>query len=155
MGDCCWDEFWKLQRESDELLKATLEMDSDAVARAIERAHEEYTSIIQYNDENALSCVISMAYFSALKYYYLPIREMPTGRGFADLVFLPKREFLNMPAMLIELKWDKTAKTAIQQIKDRHYVQALEVYAGDVLLIGINYNKKENRHECLMEKVIK
>lgn len=155
VGDCCWDEFWKLQRESDELLKATLEMDSDAVARAIERAHEEYTSIIQYNDENALSCVISMAYFSALKYYYLPIREMPTGRGFADLVFLPKREFLNMPAMLIELKWDKTAKTAIQQIKDRHYVQALEVYAGDVLLIGINYNKKENRHECLMEKVIK
>ena len=84
-----------------------------------------------------------MAYFSALKYYYLPIREMPTGRGFADLVFLPKREHLNMPAMLIELKWDKTAKTAIQQIKDRHYVQALEVYAGNVLLIGINYNKRK------------
>lgn len=79
---------------------------------------------------------------------------MPTEKGFADLVFLPKRAYLHMPAMLIESKWDKTAKTALQQIKYKNYVQALEVYAGDVLLIGINYNKKKNQHECLIERVV-
>lgn len=150
-----WNELIEIQHKSEALLKATLNMDSDAVAEMVEEAHSRYTSIIEYNDENALSCVISMAYYGALKYYYLPVREMPAGRGFADLVFLPKRECPEMPAMLIELKWDQTADSAIKQIKERKYTEALEVYDGDILLIGLNYSKKRTRHECVIEKVVK
>ena len=150
-----WNELIEIQHKSEALLKATLNMDSDAVADMVEEAHSRYTSIIEYNDENALSCVISMAYYGALKYYYLPVREMPAGRGFADLVFLPKRECPEMPAMLIELKWDQTADSAIKQIKERKYTEALEVYDGDILLIGLNYSKKRTRHECVIEKVVK
>lgn len=153
--DCSWNELVELRRNSDALLRATLDMDANFVAGAIENAHEKYASIIQYNDENALSCVISMAYFSALQYYYLPIREMPAGRGFADLVFLPKKEYPDIPALLIELKWNKTAETAIKQIKEKNYAFALEGYAGSILLVGINYDKKKSRHECLIEKIMR
>lgn len=150
---CAWDELIELRMKSDALLRATWDMDCPAVAEAIEEAHEKYTSIIQYHDENALSCVISMAYYSALQYYFLPIREMPAGRGFADLVFLPKKEYPHVPALLIELKWDKTAETAVQQIKEKNYMKALEKYTGSILLVGINYNKRQSKHECLIEKV--
>lgn len=149
-----WTELIELQRKSDELLHAALNLNSDAVAWGVEEAHSTYTSILQYNNENALSCVISMAFYSAVQYYYFPVRELPAGRGFADLVFLPKKEYPQMPALLVELKWDKSAKTAIQQIKDRHYPKALEQYAGEILLIGINYSKKQTRHECIIEKYI-
>mgnify|MGYP002509066742 FL=1 len=93
-----------------------------------------------------------MAYYGALKYYYLPIRELPSGRGFADLVFLPKRECPEKPALLIELKWDKTAEAAIKQIKKRKYTEALETYKGDILLVGVNYSKKRAKHECVIER---
>lgn len=79
---------------------------------------------------------------------------MLAGRGAADLVFLPKKECLDMPALLIELKWNKTTETAIRQIKERKYVSALEGYAGNILLIGINYHKKKSRHECLIESFL-
>ena len=152
VDDDRWTELAQLQRKSEELLHAALNMNSNAVASAVEEAHSAYSSILQYNDENALSCVISMAFFSAVQYYYLPIRELPSGRGFADLVFLPKKEYPQIPALLIELKWDKSAETAIQQIKDKHYTRALEQYAGEILLIGINYSKKQTRHQCMIEK---
>ncbi len=150
-----WSELIDVQHKSEALLKATLDMDSCAVAEMIEEAHSRYVSIIEYNDENALSCVVSMAYYGALKYYYLPIRETPAGRGFADLVFLPKRECPEMPALLVELKWDKTVDAAIKQIKERKYTEALAAYNGDIFLIGLNYSKKQTRHECVIERVVK
>lgn len=65
-------------------------MDGDAVAKEIEKIHREYVSVIQYNNENSLSSVLSIAYLSAMQYYFKPIREFPAGRGFADFVFIPK-----------------------------------------------------------------
>lgn len=84
------------------------------------------------------------------------IRELPTGRGFADIVFLPLPH-TKTSAIVVELKYDKTANTAIQQIKNRHYTQALEEYSGEILLVGINYDKSnENKpHSCIIEKLQK
>ena len=147
-----WDEFTELQIKSDELVRATWDMDCSAVAEFIEEIHSGYASVIAYNNENALSSVLSIAYLGAMKYYFKPVREMPAGRGFADLIFVPKRKNLQIPALLIELKWNKDADTAMKQIKEKKYVQALAGYTGDILLVGINYDKKSKVHECIIEK---
>lgn len=151
-----WNAFLDFQQKSKAILAATLDMDNEMVAKGMEKIHTEFVSTIQYNDENSLSSVLTIAYLSTMQYYFMPMRELPTGRGFADYVFIPKPEYAKeMPALLVELKWNKTAKTAIQQIKDRNYTQTLENYTGDILLIGINYNKKNKEHECIIEKFIK
>lgn len=148
-----WDELLVFQRESDELLNATLEMDGRTVAKTIEKIHLEYASMIQYNDENSLSSVLAIAYLSAMKYYFKPIRELPTGRGFADFVFIPQKEYAHdYPALVVELKWNQSAQTAIQQMKEKKYPASIEQYTGEILLIGINYNKKTKEHECVIEK---
>ena len=147
-----WNEFLSFQRESEELLDATLDLDSDAVAEKIEKIHMEYASAIQYNNENSLSSVLTIAYLSAMRYYFKPVREMPAGRGFADFVFLPKPEYAsNYPALVVELKWNKTAETALQQIKDKKYPESIAHFSGDVLLVGINYDKKTKEHQCQIE----
>lgn len=105
------------------------------------------------NDENSLSSVLAIAYLSAMQYYFKPIQELPTGRGFADFVFLPKPEYRNdYPTLVVELKWNKSAKSALQQIKDRKYPASIEQYTGDILLVGINYDKKTKKHECVIEQ---
>ena len=147
-----WNELIELQLKSEELLCATLDLDSDTVAEIIEDIHANYVSVIQYNNENSLSSVLSIAYLSAMEYYFKPIREFPTGKGFADLVFLPKKEYPDYPALLIELKWNKSANTAIKQIKEKKYIKALESYSGSILLVGLNYDKKEKEHQCIIEK---
>ncbi|MGN0483521.1 MAG: AAA family ATPase [Lachnospiraceae bacterium] len=148
-----WNEFLEFQLESQELLDATLDMDGDTVAEKIEKIHMEYTSVIQYNNENSLSSVLAIGYLSAMNYYYKPIREFPTGRGFADFVFLPKKEYsCEYPALLVELKWNKNAQTAMQQMKEKQYPQSIQDYTGTILLVGINYDKKTKEHQCLIEK---
>lgn len=147
-----WNELTELYVRSNELLQSTLDMDSNAVAELIERFHMDYTSSLHYNNENSLSSVLSIAYLSAMQYYFKPVREMPAGRGFTDLVFLPKKEYPELPALLMELKWNKSAEGAIRQVKERKYVKTLENYTGEILLIGINYSKKEKRHQCVIEK---
>ena len=148
-----WNEMLIFQRTSEEILNATLDMDTEDVADQIEKIHSEYASVIQYNDENSLSSVLAIAYLSAMQYYFKPIRELPTGRGFADFVFLPKPEYKNdYPALIVELKWNKSAKSALQQIKDRKYPSSIEQYTGDILLVGINYDKKTKKHECVIEQ---
>ena len=128
-------------------------MDEEAVAEGIEKIHMEYASAIQYNNENSLSSVLTIAYLSAMQYYFKPIQELPTGRGFADFVFLPKPEYRNdYPTLVVELKWNKSAKSALQQIKDRKYPASIEQYTGDILLVGINYDKKTKKHECVIEQ---
>ena len=113
---------------------------------------ERIGCVIQYHDENSLSSVISIAYLSAMQYYFKPVREMPTGRGFADFVFLPKPEYIQQyPAMVVELKWNKSAVSALQQIKDRKYPDSIQDYTGDILLVGINYSKKDKKHECVIK----
>ena len=99
--------------------------------------------------------MLSITYLGALQYYFKPIREMPTGRGFADLVFIPKKEFPDVPAMILELKWNRSAETALRQIKEKKYDSILGSYHGDVLLVGINYDKKSKTHNCIIEQLVK
>ncbi|MDE7424577.1 MAG: ATP-binding protein [Lachnospiraceae bacterium] len=147
-----WPEVMRILKASEKLLEDTLRGDGESVARALDQAHMEVSSILTYNDENSLGCAIGLAYYSARKDYKL-IRELPTGRGYADVVFLPLPHTRN-PALVVELKYNKTADTAIQQIKDRHYTQALEGYSGEILLVGINYDKDNTMkpHSCIIER---
>ena len=140
----------------DELLQATINGDSEKVAELIEKAHDAYTSILKYNDENSLSCVLSMAYFTAPAYYNV-VREMPAGKGFADFVFIPRLNAGERPAMIIELKYNQSAYSAIRQIKEKRYHGVLKEYSGKVLLVGINYNmdgKNKKHHSCIIEQLV-
>mgnify|MGYP002527761332 FL=1 len=148
-----WSEVANSLKLSDELLKSTLNCDAEKVAELIDKAHSDNTSILKYNDENSLSCVISLAYYSARKTYTIE-RELPAGKGFADLVFRPRKNNSN-PAMIVELKYDKSAEGAIEQIKKKKYADCLKDYSGKILLVGINYNKDTKKHDCVIEKVYK
>ena len=151
-----WNEFFDYQKLSRGILAATLDMDAEAVAELIEKVHQEYASVIQYNDENSLSSVLAIGYLSSMQYYFKPIREMPLGRGFADFVFIPKHRYADYyPALVVELKWNKSAETALEQIKEKRYAESLQNYAGDILLVGINYDKKTKEHSCSIEKIVK
>jgi hypothetical protein len=145
-----WGEIIRSVKTSNELLEHIWQMDSDAVASGIEQAHYE-TSILQYNDENALSYTISLALYAAREYYTV-IRELPSGKGFADMVYIPKSNHPDKPALIVELKWDRSAKTAISQIKEKYYTEALKDYNGKLLLIGITYDRDSKKHECMIEK---
>lgn len=150
-----WSEVIAAIESSEELLDAVLRKDEEAVAKGMDEAHRQAASVLAYNNENSLSCAISLALFSARTYYKV-IREMPAGKGFADLVFLPRRNHLDKPALIVELKWDKSAEGAISQIKNREYMKSLEGYAGQLFLVGINYKKESKKHQCMIEeKIIK
>lgn len=152
--DTGWEELIQTINASERLLQATLQGDADEVARQIDYSHMVNTSILAYNDENALASCVMLAYYSARKEYTI-IREMPSGYGFADLVFLPKKN-VDKPAMVVELKWRKDAETALTQIKEKKYIQALEGYEGEILLVGINYEKEGTegkKHSCVIERV--
>ena len=148
-----WNELQEFEYQSEQLLEATLDREETLVADYIEQIHMEYASAIQYHNENSLSSVLTIAYLSAMKYYFKPIRELPTGRGFSDFVFIPKEEYrVDYPALVVELKWNKSAHTALQQIKDKKYPESLLQYTGNILLVGITYDKKSKAHECVIEE---
>ena len=145
-----WGEVSKSLKNSADTLEAIWQKRPKQVAEAISQAHFE-TSHIQYNDENALSYTISLALYSARNFYMI-YRELPSGKGFADLVFLPRKKFPEKPAIVVELKWDKDVSGAIAQIKNKEYCRSLEEYRGNVLLVGVNYDKKTKVHECMIEE---
>lgn len=148
-----WNDIVKSLQVSDELLNATIQMNESKVAEIVELVHQENTSILQYNNENSLSCVLSLAYYSAKRSYDM-YRELAGGKGFADLVFVPKKN-CQSAAFIVELKWDKSAETAIDQIRDREYADCLKSYKGDIILVGLNYDKINKKHECKIEKIKK
>ncbi|MCC8126350.1 MAG: ATP-binding protein [Clostridiales bacterium] len=137
-------------RESETLLNATIEGNSDAVAAAMESVHSAETSILQYNDENSLSCAVTIAYYTARNYYTI-VRELPSGKGFADLAFIPL-PCTDKPAMIVELKCDRSADGAIRLIKEKRYDGALKAYEGNLLLVGIAYDRVKKNHSCVIEK---
>lgn len=148
--NCKWKEVINALEQSDRLLMATWNQDEKTVAGILDVVHSENTSILTYNDENSLSCVISIAYYNAMK-EYTKIREFPTGKGFADIVYIPKKHS-DKPAMIIELKYDASAEGALAQIKDKKYVESLKEYHGNLLLVGINYDRESKKHTCVIEK---
>ena len=145
-----WGEVSKALKESADILQAIWQGRTKQVAEGIRQAHFE-TSHIQYNDENALSYTISLALYAARNFYTVH-RELAGGKGFADLVFIPRKKFKEKPALVVELKWDKMVEGAINQIKKKEYCQSLEEYKGNILLVGVNYNKKTKVHECMIEE---
>ncbi|MCM1048326.1 MAG: ATP-binding protein [Clostridiales bacterium] len=145
-----WTPVIQAIKQSDRLLSNTWNKDAETVAKGISEVHMANASILEYNDENALSCVISLAYYNAINEYTL-IRELPSGKGYADIAFLPRRSS-DKPAMIVELKYNKSAEGAIEQIKAKEYVQALEEYKGNLLLVGINYDKETKEHSCVIEE---
>lgn len=148
-----WSEMLEFQKDSERLLDATLDMDGTTVSTQIERIHNAYVSSVQYNNENSLSSVLAIAYLSAMQYYFKPVRELPTGRGFADFVFIPKPEYKSTyPALVVELKWNKDSTRALQQIKNKRYPESILNYTGEILLVGISYDKTSKEHQCLIEK---
>ncbi|MCD8374607.1 MAG: AAA family ATPase [Oscillospiraceae bacterium] len=146
-----WGEVARSIQNSKSMLQAVWDMDGAAVAAGIEKAHQE-VSILQYNNENSLSCTIGLAFYYAREYYNM-VREMPTGKGFADICFVPRPNHLGKPAIVAELKWDKSIKAAISQIKEKNYPDSLRDYKGKLLLVGINYNREAKTHECAVEAV--
>ena len=161
-----WQHVAEALDRSKQLLKATIAGDEAAVARALEDAHSDDTSILSYNDENSLACVISIAYYYARNDYHVH-REYATGKGFADLVMIP-RSNVGKPALIVELKKDKSAETAIEQIKKRNYPQKVAEYMNDlnrvkpcqtdavtdagILLVGISYDTETKEHTCKIER---
>ncbi|MGN0485516.1 MAG: AAA family ATPase [Lachnospiraceae bacterium] len=162
-----WKDVIAALEKSDRLLEATWNQDADTVAKLLDEAHSENTSILTYNDENSLSCVIALAYYNAMKEYE-QIREFPSGcktsggrlfctdrsgteTGFADMVYLPKK-YSEKPALVVELKYDKSAEGAIAQIKEKRYPEKLKEYHGNLLLVGINYEKDSKKHSCVIEQ---
>ena len=152
-----WEPVINAINQSEECLKATLSGDEEAVARIVEQTHQENTSIIKYNDENALACVVTLAFYTARNQYEI-IRELPTGKGYADIAFLP-RPNENVPAIVVELKKEQDASIALEQIRNRQYTEKLSAYSGEIILVGINYttdpNTEYKKHTCRIEKIVK
>ena len=148
--DTSWARLAEAISDSQRLLDATIAGDERSVAQAINRVHDENTSILAYNDENSLACVIAIAYIWA-KNEYIIHREFASGKGYADLVMIPRRN-VEKPALVIELKFNDSAESAIQQIKQKNYPSKIAEYTGDLLLVGINYDKKSKQHTCKREK---
>ena len=149
-----WKDIAKAISICDELLDETIDGNADRVAELIELAHETYTSVLNYNDENSLSCVLTMAYFTAPAYYDI-IREHPAGKGYADFIFKPRANAGTRPAMVVELKYNQSADTAIKQIKEKRYQGALSGYGDKILLVGINYDAEgedKKHHTCVIEE---
>jgi len=146
-----WEEVAKAVKLSDQLLDATIRGDAEAVAKEMDAVHSASTSVLAYNNELSLSCAVTIAYYSSRKDYTL-IRELPTGKGFADVTFVP-RKHSGKPAIIVELKWNHSAQGAINQIKNKNYTGALKEYTGNLLLVGINYDKKTKTHQCVIEEI--
>jgi len=146
-------KWMSLISKSRKLLDDTIGGNAQAVAAAISAIRDTEYAPTYYNDEQALRYVLKFAYIAALD-RYMKVEEMPSGRGIADVVYIPRR-YSQLPALVIELKWDKTAEGAIEQIKDKHYHSVLEDYGGDILLVGISYRSDTKEHYCLIERINK
>ncbi len=136
---------------SRKLLGDTIAGNADAVAKAVEEIRGTQYAPTFYNDEQALRYVIKFAYIAAID-QYLKVEELPSGKGIADVVYLPKPKSL-LPALVVELKWNKSSEGAIQQIKDRNYPTVLKDYGGETVIVGISYDAKKKEHSCVIERV--
>ena len=148
-----WEPLVRTIQNSKVLLESTIAGNEEAVSKAIDVAHDEHTSILSYNDENSLACVLTVAYIWARNEYIIH-REYATGKGYADLVMIPRRNVAK-PALVIELKFNHTADTAIDQIKRKEHPAKIAEYTGDLLLVGINYDKETKQHACKIERMVK
>ena len=144
-------KWMELLGRSEKLLEDTIAEDAEAVAKAVEEIRDSQYAPTYYNDEQALRYVIKFAYIAALD-QYLKVEELPSGKGIADVVYLPKRRS-TLPALVVELKWNKPSEGAIRQIKERNYPAILQDYDGEIVLVGIGYDAKKKAHSCVIERI--
>ena len=144
-----YSEIIRVIRNSEQLLKDTLSMNSEAVAQAIEEAHDSGTTPLFYNNEQALRSVVRLAYICC-EDGYVRFEEFPSGKGFVDIAFIPINK-PHKPIIIIELKWNKAAASTIEQIKQRNYPTIFKKYENDILLVGITYDEKTKKHSCVIE----
>lgn len=147
-----WKHLAKIINGSEQLIADTLAGDAKSVERAIDYAHQDSASMLKYNDENSLACALSIAYIAGWKDYIIR-RELPEGRGFADIVLIPRRN-VDKPAVVIELKWNHSAESGLEQIKEKRYAESLSEYVGEVVLVGVNYDKDTKEHSCVIERMV-
>lgn len=140
-------EVREIVKSSREILEATLDCDGEKVASMLEKVHDREIPFLQYNDENSLSCVVTLCYLYARNEYHME-RESKGGKGYCDYLFFPKKA--GKPAIILELKVGHSCEAAIEQIKQQNYMQKAEG-CGEILLVGINYDKKKH-HTCKIEK---
>ncbi len=138
-------------KQSDKLLEATMNLDGETVANIIDKIHIDYTDIKHYNSEESLSNVVKLAYYTA-RDKYTSIYELETGLGYADIVFLPKKSLKSTPAFIVELKYNQNTEIALKQIVEKKYISKLDLYKDNLLLVGINYDKKKKEHSCSIVK---
>ena len=143
-------ELIELVKRSDKLLEDTIAGNEAAVSAAFEQIRNLSYAPTYYNDEQSLRYAIKMAYISSID-QYARVEELPSGHGIADVVFIPKRRSA-LPAMIVELKWNKPAEGAIVQIKDRNYPAFLKGYGGEIILVGVTYDEQTKQHNCQIEK---
>ena len=142
----------RIIQASRELLAQTLKLNAEAVAKSLDESHIHVTSNRSYNNEDALQSAIYLSYIYALNKYTV-IKEMTTGKGFADVVFIPFVQ--GIPAMIIELKRNGSTESALTQIREKKYFDSLSAYSGDLLFIGVNYDESSKTHECAIERFSK
>ena len=148
-----WPKFESALKLSEQVVAATYNKDSETVATLLSKIHEDKVPALEYNNESALRYVVLMAYLATERDYMAPLNEFPTGKGFADIVYLPmSANAKDKPAIIIELKKDASAKIALEQIKERDYVSRVKEYTDNILLIGINYDSKNKQHSCVIEE---
>ena len=144
-----WPKFETALKLSEQVVAATYNKDSETVAALLSKIHEDKVPALEYNNESALRYVVLMAYLATERDYLAPLNEFPTGKVFADIVYLPmSANAKDKPALIIELKKDASAKVALEQIKERDYVSRVKEYTDNILLIGINYDSKTKQHSC-------
>ena len=151
-----WKPVFRSFHLSQEILKATLDKDSDKVAELLEEAHNRAGNKT-YNDEAALSYAIQLAYYAA-QMYYTTILELDSGKGYVDIAYLPAPKYPALPALVVELKYNRSAETAMSQIKRQKYPERLIHYKGNMLLVAIDYDKdlpntapEFKHHKCIIE----
>ena len=148
---------YRLAKESERMLKATLAGDTQTMAEILEYAHNTESPILSYNNEIELSAIVNLVYLAARDKYRVE-REDKAGKGYVDFIFYPEKK--NISAIILELKVDASPEEAIQQIKDKQYILRFKgklaekaKYTGEILLVGINYNKETKMHSCKIEKI--
>ena len=146
-----WGELSKSVGASLRLLDDTINLKKDKIARAFDDYHFEASSLLEFNDENSMRCAIVLAYYAAKPFYKI-FHELPSGKGFADMVFIPLPGS-SRPAIVVELKYDKSADSAIDQSKRKEYPNSLKGFSKQIILCGINYNKATSKHEVEMEVI--
>ncbi|MBR4264763.1 MAG: AAA family ATPase [Bacteroidales bacterium] len=151
IGESGWGEVSAALTDSLTLINRTIAMDADYISEAFDKYRFESSSIIKYKDENSMACAITIAYYAAKRYYKI-YREQPAGKGFADMVFVPLHNSTR-PAIVVELKHNKSAQGAIDQIKNKNYPSALKGISRQIILVGINWSKRKAKHDVKIEVI--